>query len=84
MGGAVMGDLLKEINETTIQPGNRSRIAEILEALEPSDKKDLITALDDHTISASRISKAMARRGHKLAPSVISRYRRGELSTKIK
>jgi hypothetical protein len=38
MGGTVMGDLLKEIQETEIQPGNRSRIAEILEALEPSEK----------------------------------------------
>jgi hypothetical protein len=84
MGGTVMGDLLKEIQETEIHPGNRSRIAEILEALEPSDRKDLLAALDDHAISASRISKAMARRGHKLASSVISRYRRGELSTKIK
>jgi len=78
-----MGELLKEIQEIVTQPGNRSRIQEILDSLEPGDRKDLIAALDDHTISGSQIAKAMARRGHKLAPSVISRYRRGELSTKI-
>lgn len=78
-----MGELLKEIQEIASQPGNKSRIQEILDSLEPADRKDLIAALDDHAISGAQISKAMARRGYKLASSVISRYRRGELSTKI-
>ena len=40
-------------------------------------------ALDDHSIPASSISKALNKRGYKLAVNVITRYRRGELVTKV-
>ncbi len=79
-----MGHLLNEINEIVTNRGNRSKIAEIMEALSKEDAKDLKLALDDHkNISASQISKALQKRGHKLAVNVITRYRRGELNTKI-
>jgi bifunctional pyridoxal-dependent enzyme with beta-cystathionase and maltose regulon repressor activities len=48
-----------------------------------SDAADLLKALDDHSIPASSISKALNKRGLKLAINVISRYRRGELVTKV-
>lgn len=79
-----MGSLFDDIKQTQSQKGNRSRIAEILEALPEDERKDLIKALDDHSIPASNISKALEKRGHKLAINVISRYRRGELATKLK
>lgn len=79
----MMGSLLNEINEIVTNRGNRSRISEILEKLSKEDAKDLRTALDDHSISASQISKALQKRNLKLAVNVITRYRRGELSTKI-
>lgn len=79
-----MGSLFDDIKTEQKQKGNRSRIAEILEALPDEEKKDFLKALDDHSIPASNISKALAKRGHKLAINVISRYRRGELATKIK
>ena len=79
----IMGSLLNEINEIVTNRGNRSRISEILEKLSKEDAKDLRTALDDHSISASQISKALQKRNLKLAVNVITRYRRGELSTKI-
>ena len=79
-----MGSLFDDISNEQSKKGNRSRIAEILDTLPADEKKDLLKALDDHSIPASNISKALAKRGHKLAINVISRYRRGELATKIK
>lgn len=78
-----MGSLFDDINNEQSKKGNRSRIVEILEALPDDERKDLLKALDDHGIPASNISKALAKRGHKLAINVISRYRRGELTTRI-
>lgn len=80
----VMGSLFEEIKKENSKRGTKSRIAEILEALPEEERKDLIKALDDHSIPASSISKALLKRGHKLAINVISRYRRGELVTVIK
>jgi hypothetical protein len=79
-----MGELFEDIKNEGSKRGTRSRIQEIIDALPDSEKKDLIKALDDHSIPASNISKALAKRGHKLAINVISRYRRGELVTVIK
>jgi hypothetical protein len=76
--------LFEDIQKEKSRPGSKSRIAEILEQMSEDDQKDLIKALDDHSIPASNISKALAKRGHKLALNVISRYRRGELATQIK
>ncbi len=78
-----MGKLFDEIQKEKASRGTKSRIAEILDELSESDRKDLLDALDDHGIPASNISKAMAKRGYKLAVNVISRYRRGELVTKF-
>lgn len=78
-----MGALFEDIKHEQARKGNKSRIAEIMESLSPEDRKDFKKALDDHSIPASNISKAMGKRGYKLAINVISRYRRGELTTEI-
>lgn len=78
-----MGKLFDDIKKEQGIGGNKSRIAEIIEDLSKEDRKDFIDALNDYSIPASNISKAMAKRGYKLAINVISRYRRGELVTKI-
>jgi len=78
-----MGSLFEEINKEKSQRGTRSRIAEIQEQLSKADAADLVKALDDHGIPASSIAKALNKRGFKLAISVIGRYRRGELVTKL-
>lgn len=78
-----MGKLFEEIVQEKSRAGNKSRIQEIYDDLPKADREDFIKALNDHGIPASNISKAMAKRGYKLASNVISRYRRGELVTKI-
>lgn len=79
-----MGALFEDIKKLQAQRGNKSRIVDVMEKLSKEDAADLKKALDDHEIPASNISRAMAKRGHKLAPDVINRYRRGELATDIK
>jgi hypothetical protein len=78
-----MGSLFDDIKKEKSTRGTRSRIAEILDEMNKSDAADLLKALDDHSIPASSISKALNKRGLKLAVNVISRYRRGELVTKV-
>jgi hypothetical protein len=78
-----VGDLFNEIKNSAVGQGKKSRIAVILSTLSKEEQKDLLAALDDHSIPASNISRAMSKRGHKLAINVISRYRRGELVTKV-
>ena len=78
-----MGSLFEDIKKEAVHGGNKSRVLEILEDLSEDDRKDFLAALDDHSIPASNISRAMQKRGYKLAVNVISRYRRGELVTKI-
>lgn len=79
-----MGQLFDDIRGEQSNKGNPSRIAQIMNDLSAEDAKDFKKALDDHAIPASNISRAMAKRGYKLAINVISRYRRGELATDIK
>jgi len=78
-----MGSLFEEISKEKSQRGTPSRIAEILEKLSKADAADLVKALNDHNIPASSISKALNKRELRLAVSVIGRYRRGELVTKL-
>ena len=76
-------DSFDDIKKEKSTRGTRSRIAEILDEMSKADAADLLKALDDHSIPASSISKALNKRGLKLAINVISRYRRGELVTKV-
>ena len=78
-----MGKLFDDIKDSGVNKGSKSKIVEILDALDKDDRKDLIAALNDHSIPASNIARAMEKRGHKLAVHVITRYRRGELVTRI-
>jgi hypothetical protein len=78
-----MGSLFDEIKKENSTRGSRSRIAEILGSLPKTDAADLLKALNDHSIPASNISKALDKRGIKLAVNVISRFRRGELVTVV-
>ena len=78
-----MGSLFDEIKKERSARGTRSRIAEIIDSMNKADAADLLKALNDHSIPASSISKALNKRGIKLAINVIGRYRRGELVTKV-
>jgi len=78
-----VGELLNQIKTEKVRHGKKSRLADILEKLPKDQRKDFIAALDDHSISASKICKVMARHGHKITPEIVSRYRRGHLRTDL-
>ena len=74
------GSLLKDIEEAKVTTGRKSAIAIVLSKLEGDDKKDFITAVDDWTISASAITRALRKRGIHLDAGNIRAYRRGEVN----
>lgn len=60
---------------TPPQPKNKSRIADILESLDDTDRKILLKALDDKAWSANALAKALTERGLQVSDTVIQRYR---------
>jgi hypothetical protein len=57
--------------------GRRKRIREVLDALDENDQAALLAALDDHTVAAVSIKRALMKRGLVLGESTISHYRNG-------
>lgn len=78
-----MGKLFDDIQSKSARHGNKSKLLSILEDLGSEDRKDLLDALDNHSIPASNIRKALGDRGYKLDDGVINRYRRGDLATDL-
>lgn len=74
-----MGDLMKEIEAAQPLPsGRRGALEIVLESLPENDRKDLLAAIDNHSIAATVISRVLAQRGIQLPTSAITRHRRGE------
>lgn len=78
-----MGALFEEIQSNSLKRGTKPLILSVLETLNKDEKADLIKAINDHSISASSITRALAKRGVKLPSDAIGRYRRGETIGKI-
>ena len=71
-----MGKLLKEIRDTPpIRGGLPKKIDIILEQLDEQDRKDLLDALNDHTIQATTIYRVLKKRGFDIGRKCINRYR---------
>lgn len=70
--------LLNDIQSAKKKSGRQNAIEVALELLDSDEKKDLISALDDLSISSGAISRALLKRGIDLKPASISAYRRGE------
>jgi hypothetical protein len=73
-----MGSLLDDIKNETRRTGAKPRILEILEQLSKEDRKDFLSAINDHGIPATNIARALTKRGIKITDNAITRYRRGE------
>lgn len=57
--------------------GHRRRIWQIMTMLDEEDQRSLRDALNDHTVPAVSIQRALAKRDIRLAQSTISNYRAG-------
>lgn len=75
-----MGSLRSEIETSKRRSGPKRRLDEIMAQLSEEDAADLQAALDDHTVPQSAICRALAKRGHHLSQSVISKYRNGMMA----
>jgi hypothetical protein len=78
-----VGALFEEIKGNSLKKGTKPIILSVLEKLSKDEKTDLIKAINDHSISASSITRALAKRDIKLPADAIGRYRRGETTGKI-
>jgi hypothetical protein len=77
----VKQSLLNEIrSEKAVPSGRIPRIKRVLDGMDETDRKELIEALDDYSISAPTISRVLERRGIDLDASSINKYRRGEFT----
>ena len=71
--------LLQEIKNSKSVSGRMPMLLQIINKLDTQDKADLHAALNDYTISAPAISRALENRGHRISVGSINSYRRGEL-----
>jgi len=73
-----MGELFNQIQAARVGSGRRSDIELALEKLSIEDGEDLKAAINDPTIPAAAIARALSSRGIRISSAVINRYRRGE------
>lgn len=71
MGG--LADAIQGANELGGQP---RKVKTLLDKLSPEDRKDLVAALNDPTVSHAAIVKALTARGHPIGCSTIGKWRR--------
>lgn len=76
---SVKPSLLQEIKSSKSVSGRIPILLQIINKLDTQDKADLLNALNDYTISAPAISRALENRGHRISVGSINQYRRGEL-----
>ena len=76
---SVKPSLLQEIKSSKSVSGRIPMLLQIINKLDTQDKADLLAALNDYTISAPAISRALENRGHRISVGSINQYRRGEL-----
>jgi hypothetical protein len=71
-----MGKLLDEIKDTSVRVGKPPRkIDLVLEQLNKQDRADLLEAINDHSISASVISRVLSNKGFQISRGAVQRYR---------
>lgn len=76
---SVKPSLMEEIKKSKSVSGRMPMLLQIINKLNTQDKADLLAALNDYTISAPAISRALENRGHRISVGSINSYRRGEL-----
>jgi len=73
---AGLSDQIK--SEKALVCGRKRRIPEVMASLDAADQKALQAALDDKTVKAVTIQRALAKRGIRLSATTISSHRNGD------
>lgn len=71
--------LLEEIKADRAPSGRVPLLVQVASTLSAEERKDLMDAITDITISSAAISRALKKRGHMVSASAIAQYRRGEI-----
>lgn len=71
--------LLEEVRRDRPISGRTPALLQIAEQLDEADRKDLIEAVNDHSISSASIARALKRRGFNITPGIVQAYRRGDV-----
>jgi hypothetical protein len=74
-GGKIMGKLFDEIKAQT---SSRSKMVNLKQTMKPDDYNDLMKAINDHTISASAISRTLKKHGIDFSVSALTAFRRAK------
>lgn len=75
-----MGDLFNDILAARQETRKRSCLDNVLDAMNKSDRADLLDAINNQSIPATVISRVIAKQGLKLPSATITAIRRGEVS----
>lgn len=71
--------LLEEIKADRRVSGRVPLLIQLVSTMSDDERKDLLDAINDVTISSAAISRALRKRGHMISASAIGQYRRGEI-----
>lgn len=75
-----MSDLIKDILKENLSPQTNCKVREIADLLPKEDKDAFIDAINDETITAPAIERALKKNGFAVAGTTIRRHRRGDCS----
>ena len=71
--------LLEEIRADRPPSGRTPLLMQVASRMNETERQELIEALNDSTISAAAISRALKRRGYVVSAGAINQFRRGEI-----
>lgn len=71
--------LLEEVRADRPPSGRTPLLLQVASRMNEAERKELLEALNDPTISAAAISRALKRRGHVISAGAINQFRRGEI-----
>ena len=71
--------LLEEIKADRLVSGRVPLLIQLVSTMSDEERKDLLDAINDITISSAAISRALKKRGYMISASAIGQYRRGEI-----
>jgi hypothetical protein len=75
-----MSNIIKDILKENISPQTNCKVREIADLLPKEDKDAFMDAINDETIAAPAIERALKKNGFAVASTTIRRHRRGDCS----
>jgi tRNA U54 and U55 pseudouridine synthase Pus10 len=72
---------LLEEAKTDYKPSGRTPIiVRAAKSMSEAERKELLEALSDPTVTNAALSRVLKRRGHNISPASVGQFRRGEIA----